>query len=176
MRRGSVIALLITLVFALVVSQGMNPSTQAQDATPPSEQQAGAPEGVSFVSLASGTIEVLSPGTANLTLGRIRLAPGATLPFDPTDPSVDLVYMSTGTLTFRVEAPMTVARGVRVGTPIPTEPEAIPANTEFTLSDGDSALFPPNAAGEVRNDGDEDATAWVTNVALFAAAPSTPTP
>ena len=35
------------------------------------------------------------------------------------------------------------------------------------MSDGDSALFPPNAAGEVRNDGDEDATAWVTNVALF---------
>lgn len=176
MRRGSVIALLITLVLAIVASQGLNPSTQAQDATPPAEQQAGAPEGVSFVSLASGTIEVLSPGTANLVLGRIRFAPGATLPFDPTDPSVDLLYMSSGTLTFRVEAPMTVARGVQPGTPVPTEPEAIPANTEFTLSDGDSALFPPNASGEVRNDGDEDATAWVTNVALFTAAASTPTP
>src|SRR5918998_3701176 len=142
MRRGSVIALLITLVLAIVASQGMFPSTQAQDATPPAEQ-AGAPEGVSFVTLASGTIEVLSPGTANLVFGRIRLAPGATLPFDPTDPSVDLVYMSTGTLTFRVEEDMTVARGARDGTPAPTEPEAIPANTEFTLSDGDSALFPP---------------------------------
>ena len=77
-----------------------------------SEQQAGAPEGVSFVTLASGTIEVLSPGTANLVLGRIRFAPGATLPFDPTDPSVDLLFVSSGTLTFRVEAPMKVARGV----------------------------------------------------------------
>ncbi len=176
MRRGSVVALLITLVLAIVASQGMSPSSQAQEATPPSEQPGGVPEGVSFVTLASGTIEVLSPGTANLVLGRIRLAPGATLPFDPADPSVDLVYVSTGTLTFRVEAPMTVARGVRAGTPLPTEPEAIPANTEFTLSDGDSALFPPNASGEVRNDGDEDATAWVTNVALFTAAASTPTP
>ena len=176
MRRGAVVALLISLVLAIVAGQGMNPSTQAQDATPPSEQQAGIPEGVSFVSLASGTIEVLSPGTANLVLGRIRFAPGATLPFDPTDPSVDLLYMSSGTLTFRVEAPLKVARGVGPGTPVPTEPEEIPANTEFTLSDGDSALFPPNAAGEVRNDGDEDATAWVTNVALFTAAPSTPTP
>jgi quercetin dioxygenase-like cupin family protein len=176
MRRGSVVALLITLVLAIVAGQGLNPSTQAQDATPPADQQAGAPEGVSFVTLASGTIEVLSPGTANLVFGRIRLAPGATLPFDPTDPSVDLVYVSSGTLTFRVEADMTVARGVRAGTPIPAEPEAIPANTEFTLSDGDSALFPPNASGEVRNDGDEDATAWVTNVALFTTTDATPTP
>jgi quercetin dioxygenase-like cupin family protein len=176
MRRGSVVALLITLVFALVAGQGMSSSTQAQDATPPSEQQTGPPEGVSFVTLASGTIEVLSPGTANLALGRIRLAPGAVLPFDPTDPSVDLVFVSTGTLTFRVDADMTVARGARAGTPAPTEPEAIPASTEFTLSDGDSALFPPNAAGEVRNDGDEDATAWVTNVALFTSAAGTPTP
>ena len=176
MRRGSVIALLITLVLAIVACQGLSSSSHAQDATPPSGQQAGAPEGVSFVTLASGTIQVLSPGTANLVLGRIRLAPGAVLPFDPTDPSVDLVYMTGGTLTFRIDAPMTVARGVKTGTPVPAEPEAIPANTEFTLSDGDSALFPPNAAGEVRNDTDEDATAWVTNVALFTGAASTPTP
>ena len=103
MRRGSVVALLITLVFALVASQGMNPSTRPRMPRHLSGQQAGAPEGVSFVTLASGTIEVLSPGTANLALGRIRLAPGATLPFDPTDPSVDLVFMTAGTLTFRVE-------------------------------------------------------------------------
>ena len=176
MRRGSVIALLIALMLASVAGQGMNPSILAQDATPSAEQQAGAPEGVSFVTLASGTIEVLSPGTANLVLGRIRLAPGAAVPFDPADPTVDLVYMASGTLTFSVEAPMTVARSVSAGTPVPTEPEAIEAGTEFTMSEGDSALFPPNASGEVRNDGDEDATAWVTNVALFTTDASTPTP
>jgi hypothetical protein len=38
---------------------------------------------------------------------------------------------------------MTVARRGSPGTPIPTEPEAVEANTEFTLRDGDSALFPP---------------------------------
>jgi quercetin dioxygenase-like cupin family protein len=176
MRRGSIIALLISFMLAIVAGQGINLSTVAQDATPASEQQAGAPEGVSFVTLASGSIEVLSPGTANLSFGRIRLAPGATVPFDPADPTVDLLYMSGGTLTFRVDAPMTVARGASAGTPIPTEPEDIPAGTEFTMSDGDSALFPPNATGEVRNDGDEDATAWVTNLALFTADASTPTP
>ena len=176
MRRGSVIALLIALMLASVAGQSMNSSTMAQDATPPADQQAGAPEGVTFVTLASGTIEVLSPGTANLALGRIRFAPGATLPFDPADPSVDLVFMTGGTLTFRVEAPMAVARGITAGTPVPTEPEEIAAGTEFTMSDRDSALFPPNAAGEVRNDGTEDAVAWVTNVALFTSEASTPTP
>jgi hypothetical protein len=134
------------------------------------------PPGVSFVTLASGSIEVLSPGTANLVLGHIRLAPGATLPFDPTDPSVDLVYTASGALAFRVEAPMTVARRVEPGMPVPSEPEAVAANTEFTMVDGDSALFPPNATGEVRNDGDEEATAWVVNVALFTTAANTTTP
>jgi quercetin dioxygenase-like cupin family protein len=176
MRRGSVVALLITFVLSLLAGQGMSPSILAQDATPAAEQQAGVPEGVTFVTLAAGTIEVLAPGTANLVLGRIRLEPGATLTFDPTDPSVDLVFMGSGTLTFRVDAPMSVARGARAGTPVPTEPEEIAAGTEFTMSEGDSALFPPNSSGEVRNDGDEDAVAWVTNVALFTSDAATPTP
>jgi hypothetical protein len=77
MRRASAVALLITLVFGFFASQAMNPSISAQDATPPSDQQAGAPEGVSFVTLASGTIDVLSPGTANVAFGRVRVAPGA---------------------------------------------------------------------------------------------------
>src|SRR5215218_7692176 len=99
MRRGSIIALLISLMLATAAGQGMNLSTKAQDATPPSEQQAGAPEGVTVVTLAARSIEVLAPGTANLVLGRVRLDPGATLPIDAGNPSVNLVYMSNGTLT-----------------------------------------------------------------------------
>ena len=176
MRWGSIVALLITLAVATGVVRDMNPGAQAQDATPPAGQEAGVPEGVTFATLASGSIEVLTPGTANLVLGRMRLAPGAVLPFDPTDPSVDMLYITTGELTFRVEAPMTVARGVAPGTPIPSEPEAIAAGTEFTMRDGDSALFPPSAVGEVRNDGEEDAIAWVANLALRSAPAGTPTP
>ena len=176
MRRGSVVALLIAFVFSHLVSQGMSPGTLAQDATPASEQQAGVPEGVTFVNLASGTVDVLAPGTANLALGRIRLAPRATLPIAPTNPSVNLVFMGSGTLTFRVEAPMSVARTASAGTPVPTESEEIAAGTEFTLSEGDSALFPPNAAGEVRNDTDADAVAWVTSLTLFTTDAATPTP
>lgn len=176
MRLGFIVALLITLGVATGVVQDLNPSARAQDATPAAGQQTGAPEGVSIATLASGSIDVFEPGTFNLALGRIRLAPGAAVLFDPTDPSVDLVYMTGGALTFRMDAPMTVARTVGSGTPVPSEPEEIAANTEFTLRDGDSALFPPATAGEVRNDGDEEATAWLANFALRSAAVETPTP
>jgi hypothetical protein len=84
--------------------------------------------------------------------------------------------MAGGTLTFRIEAPISVVRGAQAGTPAPAEAEDMPVGTEFTMSEGDSALFPPNAAGEVRNDGEEDAVAWVTSMTLFTNEASTPTP
>jgi len=165
----------VLLVVLLTLLGSLGP-VAAQDATPPSAPAAGTPEPVSFRTLASGSMEILAPGTANLGFGRVNLAPGSSVPFDPADPSVVLVYIASGVATFQVESDMTVSRAVRAGTPMPTEPEAIPAGTEFTLSDGDSALFPPNVAGEVRNDGGEDAVAWVVTVAVFAEADATPTP
>ena len=176
MRWRSIVALFVTFVFATVAAQGVQPSAEAQDTTPAAEQQAGTPTVNMGRVVAAGSIELLAPGTATLVLGRVNLAPGAVITFDPRDPSVDLLYVTSGELTFRVEAPMTVARSVRTGTPVPPVPEEMAANTEFTMGDGDSALFPPSTGGEMRNDGDEDAIAWVTNVALLIEVAGTPTP
>jgi hypothetical protein len=170
MRWGSIIALLIMVAVAAGFVGGVQPGAQAQDATPP----AGAAEDAVFRPLAAGTIEVLAPSTANVVLGRVSLAPGASIPFDPEDASAILVYQATGELTFRVDVPMTVARAAGAGTPTP--PEEVAADTEFTLSDGDSALFPGSMGGEVRNDGTEEATAWVVDIAHLTEAPATPTP
>ena len=164
------------LLMLLLTLLGTGGPTVAQDATPAAEQAAGTPEAATFRALAAGTIEVLEPSTANVVLGRITLAPAASIPFDATDPSALLVYMATGELTFRVEVPMTVARAATAGTPVPTEPEAVAANTEFTLRDGDSALFPGAMAGEVRNDGAEEATAWVVDIVHLTGVAATPTP
>ena len=161
---------LLTLLLTLL---GSVAPAVAQDATPAADQAAAASE-ATFRAVAAGTIEVLAPSTANLVLGRIALAPGASLPFDPQDPSALLVYMSSGEMTFRVAVPMTVARGGNDGTPVP--PEDVAADTEFTLSNGDSALFPGAMAGEVRNDGTEEATAWVVDIVHLTEAPATPTP
>ena len=174
MRWGSIVALLIVVTVATGVVRDLQPSVRAQDATPAAEPQAGASEAATFRALAAGSIEVLAPSTANVVLGRITLPPGASIPFDPTDPSAILVYGASGALTFRVEVPMTVARAAGSGTPVP--PEEVAANTEFTLRDGDSALFPGAMVGEVRNDGDEEATAWVVDILHFTEGEATPTP
>jgi hypothetical protein len=163
LRRFALLAVLLTLL-------GTGAPVVAQDATP----AAGTTEPATFRAVAAGTIEVLAPSTANLVLGRIALAPGASLPFDAMDPSALLVYMSSGEMTFRVEVPMTVARGGSTGTPVP--PEEVAADTEFTLRNGDSALFPGAMAGEVRNDGTEEATAWVVDIVHLTEAAATPTP
>ena len=161
---------LLVVVLSLLSSLG---SAAAQDATPPSEPAAGTPEPATFRAVAAGSIEVLAPSTANVVLGRISLAPGASIPFDPMDPSAILVYMATGEMTFRVDVPMTVARGAGSGTPTP--PEAVAADTEFTLRDGDSALFPGTMAGEVRNAGTDEATAWVVDIVHLTEVAATPT-
>ena len=165
---------LFVLLVVLLTLLGSLGSAAAQEATPASEQAAGTPEPATFRALAAGFIEVLAPSTANVVLGRISLAPGASIPFDPADPSAILVYMASGELTFRVDVPMSVARAAGVGTPTP--PEAVEADTEFTLREGDSALFPGTMAGEVRNDGADQASAWVVDIVHLIEAAATPTP
>ena len=162
---------LLVVVLTLLASLG---SAAAQEATPPSEPAAGTPEPARFRAVAAGVIEVLAPSTANVVLGRMVLQPGASIPFDPTDPSAILVYLQAGELTFRVDVPMTVAREARGGTPTP--PEAVAADTEFTLHEGDSALFPGTMGGEMRNAGTEEATAWVVDIVHVIEAAATPTP
>jgi hypothetical protein len=163
----------VLLVVVLMLLGSFGPAA-AQDATPASEQAAGTPEPAKFRAVAAGLIEVLAPSTANVVLGRFILEPGASIPFDPTDPSAILVYMQAGELTFRVDVPMTVARESRGGTPTP--PEDVAADTEFTLHEGDSALFPGTIAGEVRNAGTDEASAWMVDIVHVIEAAATPTP
>jgi hypothetical protein len=163
----------VLLVVVLMLLGSLGPAA-AQDATPASEQAAGTPEPAKFRAVAAGLIEVLAPSTANVVLGRFILEPGASIPFDPTDPSAILVYMQAGELTFRVDVPMTVARESRGGTPTP--PEDVAADTEFTLHEGDSALFPGTIAGVVRNAGTDEASAWMVDIVHLMEAAATPTP
>ena len=166
-----VFAFLVVLLTLL----GCLGTATAQEATPPAEQAAGTPDPATFRALAAGLIEVLAPSTANVVLGRMSLQPGASIPFDETDPSALLVYLASGELTFRVDTAISVARaGGAGGTPTP--PEDVAADTEFTLGEGDAVLFPGTMAGEIRNTGTEQATAWVVDIVHLVAGTATPTP
>jgi hypothetical protein len=70
---------------------GLTPGIQSQDATPATAPPAADDDGVTDRAVASCSLEILAPGTASLSLGPITLAPGAILPFDPTDPAAVLV-------------------------------------------------------------------------------------
>jgi hypothetical protein len=52
----------------------------------------------------------------------------------------------------------------------------VAADTEFTLREGDSAVFPGTMGGEVRNAGPQEATAWVVDIVHVIEAAATPTP
>jgi hypothetical protein len=176
MRRTAVVAFLFALVLVTGLTHGLPSAVRAQESSPAAGQDEGTPVPVRTRALASGAVQVLTPGTANFVLGRLVLAPGASLPLDPNDPSASLIYVQSGTLSARVSAPMRVARNAERGTPTAGQPEAVAADTEFTLGEGDAALFPPAATGEIRNDGVDEATAWVVSLVVLKETGATPTP
>jgi quercetin dioxygenase-like cupin family protein len=175
MRRRFVVRSLAALALAPAVA-GQGSRAHAQEATPPAAGQDGLPEGVSARVVASGWVDITAPGRATMDLARIALSPGTSAPFGSETGAAALVYVASGELTFRVGAPVTVARRPEPGTPTPPEAEAVEAETDFVLRDGDSTLFPPGIAGEVRNDGSGDAAAWVVTLGLAAADAGTPSP
>ncbi|MDQ3640047.1 MAG: hypothetical protein M3450_00935, partial [Actinomycetota bacterium] len=67
-----------------------------------------------------------------------------------------LLYVERGTLTVRNSVAASVTRGAALATPGAEAQEAIPAETEFTMTAGDAFLSPAGTGGELRNDGSED--------------------
>ena len=164
MRRLSVLAsLLAVLLVGLALGARFGAGALAQDGTPPPEEEFELPEGVSFAALGYGTAEDVPAAPAELFLFRIGLEPGANFPLEP-ETSVALVYVEAGELTAVIEIPMTVLRAASAGTPFPEATEAFAAGEEFTMAEGDSAIFPQDAAGELRNDGGEAVSLLVADV------------
>ena len=91
---------------------------------------------------------------------RVTVAPGSVFNGPADDPSVGLNLIESGELTARIEAAVTVTRA--------TGPEDVAAGTEFTLGPGESFIWPPNVAGELRNDGPEPVVQLVAFLAPAA--------
>jgi hypothetical protein len=157
MRRGIMhrFGLLVSVVAVMLlglVALGLTSTTRAQDAT----SLAG---DLPFEIAPGVSADILPPSEDPPSLYRVRFAPGVTYELEPL-PVIDLVYAEAGTLTLRLDAPVTVVRAGE--TNMPGEP--IAADTEFTLGSGDYAVFPPNMRGEARNDGEDPAQVAVAEL------------
>lgn len=147
-RRSLLSSAAVGALAGLAAAGGLAGGTVAQEGTP----TPGATDGAAAVKaeeLADARVADLPSAPAAFRLIRYRLEPGATLVAEASEPSLALIYVERGTLTARVDTPVTVGRGPRLGTPV----AEVAAGVEFQLGPGDSFAFPPSAAGEIRNDG-----------------------
>lgn len=173
MRRFIVsLSLALVVLFGLVATMGRNTNAQEAFATPGPGEFEIAPGQIGR-ELASSLIS--EPPAAPVYLGLLRFtnAPGSVFTGAAEDPSVGLILVESGAVTFRLEGPVTITRA--------SGPEDVPAGTEFTLEAGEFFNWPPFVEGEVRNDGQEPAVTLVANLAPAeeeAATPmaGTPTP
>lgn len=176
MRRMSFALLsLVTLLGVALLGRGA--VTLAQDASPAAAPGAmeGEPEGVTFVPIAFGQAQDLMLPNAEMVMFRLTIDPGATFTDQGTDPSTSLVFVETGTVTFKLAGDVQILRGqtmaAMMATPVATPMaegappfEPVAANTEFQLAAGDSVLIGPNVAGTASNGGDQPASLLVSSV------------
>ena len=129
--------------------------------------------------LAVGVIPAVPAQPAALALQRVTIAPGGHIVTPADDPRVVLLYVERGTLTVRNTVATTVTRGMALATPGAQAQEAIPAETEFTMTAGDSSLSPAGSGGELRNDGTEEVVLLagvILSLPVSAATPGAGTP
>ncbi len=140
----------IVVVLLGIIAFGVASVASAQNATPPPFEIA---PGVTAEALA------FAPGEEAPALYRVTFAPGVTYAITPAS-EISLIYQETGALTFTLDAPVTVTRAGATDAP----GEAMEADTEFTLEEGDYMAFPPLGAGEARNDSEEEVSVVVASI------------
>ena len=158
MRRLTVsCSLVLVVLLGLVATIGRSTDAQEAFSTPGPDEFELAPGQIGR-ELASGRFENPPAGPTHMGLLRVTTDPGSvTRGGGPDDPTGVLILIESGTLTARIEAPVTITRT--------TGPEEVPANTDFTLGPGESFVWEPFVVGELRNDGQEP----VVNFAAFLA-------
>jgi quercetin dioxygenase-like cupin family protein len=165
MRRLSLLLSLLVVVLVGGLALHAQPVTLAQEATP-SRGEEQMPEGFTYeqVMFASG-IELSSP--LELNVFRFGLEPGTALPVEDS-PGVGVLVVESGSLTVEVDAEVMVTRRAGMSEAMATAEatgdfsgmmESVAEGEAVTLEAGDAAHIPGDVPGEIRNEGQESATA-----------------
>ena len=144
------------VVLALTIGLATN-DVLAQEGTPaPTDDTFPLPPGVTSQPLGSGTVASLPATPARIEMLRVTFAPGSVLRLPAASPSLALVYVESGTLTARIDAPIAITRAAPSGST--SKREEIAAGTQFMAGPGDSFVGPAHTMVEARNDGQEPLT------------------
>ncbi len=106
--------------------------------------------------LAFGEADQLPAGPAAMSIGRLILEPGASIPSHPhLGPEFGVVEAGTASFTVS-EGQVEIIRGITTATPGPEapEPETAGAGEEVTLEAGDGVFYHPGTVADFRNEGD----------------------
>ena len=175
MRPFGLVLSLVALMLLGPIGLGPTATTRAQEGTPVVEEEVEeVVEEFGFEIAPGVTAGILPVSDDPPSLYWVRFAPGVSYTLEE-DPAITLVYGQAGSVVFRLGVPVTITRAGAVDAP----GETIPAETEFTLSEGDYTVLPPNASGEARNEGQEPAQVAVAGLIpeqLEIAVTSTPVP
>jgi quercetin dioxygenase-like cupin family protein len=164
MRRFRVLVSLVPAMLLGGLAPHVQPVALAQEATPAADEMMA--EGFTYeqVTFASG-IELTSP--LDLNVFRFGLEPGAAVPLEDS-PGAGILLAEAGTLTVQADGPVTVTRGAGMDEAMATAEatgdfsgmmESAAAGEVVTLEAGDAAYIPGDVPGEIRNEGDEPASA-----------------
>jgi hypothetical protein len=160
MRRVPILIAFVAVVLAGGFAGARAPGgVVAQDASPAAEEF-GPPPGVAAETLAFGMVDALPVTPAMIFLDRLTIDPGVSLPAEPGDPNFAFTLVESGSLTILSDTPLAIARAAALAEALESpgtmpEIEETTADTDVTLSAGDSIVFPPEVGGELRNDGTE---------------------
>jgi quercetin dioxygenase-like cupin family protein len=152
------LSVIVVVLFGSFVAWGSGATAQAPFATPGPGEFEIAPGQIGR-ELAAGLLEEPPAAPVYLALLRFTTEPGSVFTTPTEDPTAALILVESGEVTVRLEGPVMITRT--------TGPEEAAAGTDFTLGPGESFLWPPHVAGEIRNDGQESV---VTLVAFLAPA------
>jgi hypothetical protein len=179
MRRSLVLFTFVVCGLIALSLAAVSPHLVGAKTGTPAADESDMPTGIGFEALAYGQVTALPTVPGFAILERLTMAPGASLSSDANAPGFALMYLESGTLTVRVDAPFaitraaTVASAVEAGT-FPMQ-EEIAAGSESSLAQGDSIVFPPLAAVELRNDGTEPVVILAMSITPTGEDENTPT-
>ena len=164
MRRIMALLAIVALLSIGLIGAARSPHGVLGQAASPSPEE-GLPEGISFGFIATGPLPADMEVPAGISMFRIYLDGGSSFPIDPNDPTTALAYVEQGTLTVAIDKDITVLHaGPENQEPTDQDFENMAAGQQFTMTVGDSAVFPAHTSGTVSNDGTEQVVLLVAEL------------